>query len=637
MQALPAPISAAISAPICAPICATISARVSLSPIPRAWRMARMLIAAAGVACAGCASLPADVPRPVSSALANPENTPLGRAVAARAAAAGTRNDSAFALVSSAELAFTSRMALIKAAQKTLDVQYYAIHADETTDRLFDALRDAAGRGVRVRILLDDFNTSGKNEKVLKLAFEKNTEMRLFNPLPGGRGSLPVRILSNLKDIDRIQRRMHNKIFVADNTVAITGGRNLGETYFGQSAGTNFIDVDILGAGRIARDLSRSFDQYWNNPLAYPVQSLLSPREIEAITAPPAPEKPAAAPTQAPADAAAPAAPQSAGAPAMPESGITAGGEPRPGSDEAASTLIPARSAPLEPGKEPAPNSTLATRTVTSPTGVVTTIPALPETTDLRKLNWVWAPSVMLVDKADKIAGDADSTEDSQETTVDGLLQLMSQAKKDLIIVSPYFVPGERMLREFAAIRQRGVRVRVLTNSLASNDAPAAHVGYARYREALLTLGIELYEMRAEQPSTVGTLGSLGGSMGGLGGGSLGSSTGGSRASLHAKVVVADDRILVVGSMNLDLRSQLQNSEVAIVIRNRALSTQATRLIEPAMRHGAYRVEQEAGGQLVWRAPQGSSLKDTTSEPDASAGLKLLLKVIGPLAPEEML
>ncbi len=601
--------------------------------------LARIALAAAFFALSGCASLPTDVDRPVSSALTNPESTPLGRAVAARAATAGTRNDSAFALVSSAELAFTSRMALIKAAQKTLDIQYYAIHADETTDRLFDALRNAAQRGVRIRILLDDFNTSGKNAKVLKMAFEKNTEMRLFNPLPGGRGSLLVRILSNLKDVERIQRRMHNKIFVADNTIAITGGRNLGETYFGQSAGTNFIDVDILGAGRIARDLSRSFDQYWNNPEAYPVQSLLSEKEIDAIKAPPAPEKPAAAPASAPTDAPAPAAGAISGvpdAPAMPN-GITAGGEPRAGSDEAASTLIPARPFASEPGREGAPNSTLTTRTVTSPTGVVTTIPALPETTDLRRLNWVWAPSVMLVDKADKIAADADSTEESQETTVDGLLQLMSQARKDLLIVSPYFVPGERMMKEFAAIRQRGVRVRVLTNSLASNDAPAAHVGYARYREALLAMGVELYEMRAEQPSTVGTLGSLGGSMGGLGGGSLGSSTGGSRASLHAKVVVADDRILVVGSMNLDLRSQLQNSEVAIVIRNRALSAEATRLIEPALANGAYHVERESSGQLVWRAPQGSSLKDTNSEPDASAGLKLLLKVFGPLAPDEML
>ena len=231
----------------------------------------------------GCASLPSDVDRPVSSALANPSETLLGRAVEARAAKAGTRNDSGFALVGNAELAFTSRMTLIQAAQKTLDIQYYAIFTDETTERMFEALREAANRGVRIRILLDDFNTSGKNAQVLKLAFEKNIELRLFNPLKGGRSSLFFRLLSNLRDVDRMQRRMHNKIFVADNAVAITGGRNLGETYFGQGENTNFVDIDILAAGRIARDLSRSFDQYWNNPQAYPVQSLMSARDIEAL------------------------------------------------------------------------------------------------------------------------------------------------------------------------------------------------------------------------------------------------------------------------------------------------------------------------------------------------------------------
>lgn len=535
---------------------------------------------------AGCASLPSEVDRPVSSALANPETTRIGQAVAARAALAGTRNDSGFALVGSAELAFTSRMTLIKAAQKTLDIQYYAILADDTTERMSEALREAAGRGVRVRILLDDFNTSGKNAQILKLAFEHNIELRLFNPLPGGRGSLVVRILSNLKDVDRMQRRMHNKIFVADNTVAIVGGRNLGETYFGQSEGTNFIDIDVLASGRIARDLSRSFDQYWNNPLAYPVQSLMTVKEIEAL-------KPA------------PGSPQDQASPA----------------DAGAAAPAPAAAAS-------APNKTLSDRTTTSPSGATTTIPALPDDTDLRQLSWTWAPSVMLVDKPSKIAADADAVGESQDTTVDGLLQLISQARGDVLIVSPYFVPGEKMMQQFAALRQRGVRVRVLTNSLASNDAPAAHVGYARYREALLAMGIELYEMRAEQPGTIASFGAAGGSTGG--------STGGSHASLHAKVVVIDSRLLVVGSMNLDLRSQLQNSEVAIVIRNRALSAEATRMIEPALANGAYRVEQE-NGALVWRAPKGSGLPDATAEPDASVGLRLMLKLIGPFAPDEML
>ena len=383
-----------------------------------------------------------------------------------------------------------------------------------------------------------------------------------------------------------MQRRMHNKIFVADNAVAITGGRNLGETYFGQSTGTNFVDIDVLAAGRIAQDLSRSFDQYWNNPLAYPVQSLMTEKEIDALKRkPPATDNPAASTGQA-------------------------------------------QAVNFQVGDG-------AVSPSTRPERASSTLPALPDSTDLRLLTWTWAPSVLLVDKASKIAADADTTEESQDTTVDGLLQLMSQAKRNLLIVSPYFVPGERMMKQFADLRQRGIRVRVLTNSLASNDAPAAHVGYARYRKALLEMGIELYEMRAEQEGSFSSFGSAaiaGGSIGG----STGGSTGGSRASLHSKVVVMDDRLLVVGSMNLDLRSQLQNSEVAIVIRNRNISAEATRLIEPTLASGAYRVELE-NGRLVWRAPQGSPLKDSMIEPDASWGLQLMLKLIGPFAPDEML
>lgn len=519
----------------------------------------------------GCNSLPVDVQRPISFSLNHSDvlATPLGAEVARRASVGKVKADSAFALVDSADLAFTSRMALIENAQKTLDLQYYAIHADDTTEKMFAALRDAAAKGVRVRMLLDDFNTAGKNTQVLKLGFVKNIEMRLFNPLPSNRASALWRILSSLSDAARLQRRMHNKIFIADNAIAITGGRNLGDTYFGQSDGVNFVDIDVLTAGRITHDLSRSFDKYWNNPLAYPVQSLITEREIDEINA-------KLAPVSSPVLASA-------------SGGLTA----------VATASSPAQSPSL-----------------------------LPDATNQALLTWTWAGSAMLVDEPSKIAGDAESVEEAQDTAVDGLLGLMSQAKTELLIVSPYFVPGALMMQQFADIRKRGVRVRVLTNSLASNDAIAAHAGYARYRKALLGLGIELYEMHAEQRGTLTSFG--------RGSGGAGSSGGKSRASLHAKAVVIDNRLLVVGSMNLDLRSKLQNSEVAVVVRSSKLATEAAALILPSLSKGAYKVESQGDG-LVWRAPQGSGLQDAVSEPDASLGLKILVRVIGPFAPDEML
>ena len=559
-------------------------------PGPARWRtlvFLTLLVTFLALWLTGCASLPSGVDRPVSVALVNPAGTLLGTLVQTRAAKAGTRNDSGFALVGDAELAFSSRMTLIKAAQKTLDIQYYAIFQDDTTERLLTAVREAAARGVRVRILLDDFNTSGKNAQVLKLAFVPNISLRLFNPLPGSRSSLMARILINLKDTDRIQRRMHNKMLVADNAVGIAGGRNLGETYFGQSSGTNFVDIDVLAAGRIVRDLSHSFDLYWNNPLAYPAQSLVTMADIEALKPKPTDDV--------------------------------------PGASSAASSNAVMSNANI-PDAAARPKAAGDNVTALSP---------LADDTDLRLLTWTWAPSVLMADKPSKIAADADSTEEAQDTTVDGLLSLMAQAKRDLLIVSPYFVPGDRMMKQFADLRARGIRVRVLTNSLASNDALAAHVGYAKYRKALLALGMDMYEMRAEQQGSFNSFGAAtlaGGSVGG----STGKSGGGSRASLHSKVVVMDDRLLVVGSMNLDLRSQLQNSEVAIVIRSSAMALEAIRLIEPTLQTAAYRV-QLVDRQLVWRAPQGSSLPDTTSEPDASMGLKIMAELIAPFAPEEML
>jgi phosphatidylserine/phosphatidylglycerophosphate/cardiolipin synthase-like enzyme len=189
------------------------------------------------------------------------------------------------------------------------------------------------------------------------------------------------------------------------------------------------------------------------------------------------------------------------------------------------------------------------------------------------------------------------------------------------------------MKQAFAAARARGVRVRVLTNSLASNDAPIAHAGYARHRPDLLAMGVELYEMRSELPGRLGgALGSTGSS-----GGARGGSTGSSRAMLHSKLLIMDGRLLAVGSMNLDIRSQRQNTEIALLIRSGELSRRATVQIESALREAAWHVELNDDGRLVWRAPQDSGLPDATTEPDASAPLRLMLQLLGPLAPDHLL
>jgi len=174
------------------------------------------------------------------------------------------------------------------------------------------------------------------------------------------------------------------------------------------------------------------------------------------------------------------------------------------------------------------------------------------------------------------------------------------------------------MKQAFAAARARGVRVRVLTNSLASNDAPIAHAGYARHRPDLLAMGVELYEMRSELTGVLrGALGSTGSTGGGGKAGASGA-VGSSRAMLHSKLLILDGRLLAVGSMNLDIRSQRQNTEIALLIRSGDLSRRATAQIEAALREVAWHVQ----------------LND---EPDASAPLRLMLQLLGPLAPDHLL
>ncbi|MET3178791.1 UNVERIFIED_ORG: phosphatidylserine/phosphatidylglycerophosphate/cardiolipin synthase-like enzyme [Variovorax guangxiensis] len=551
-----------------------------------------------------CAQLPQNVDRPVSTAIASPATgTALADLVQQRRQAEKARYESGFLLLGGPQAAYGSRLALIEGAQKTLDLQYYAIHADASTGRLVRGLRAAAERGVRVRVLLDDFHTTGRDALVLGLAFIPNIEMRLFNPLAGSRDSTFSRLLNSIDDASRIQQRMHNKLFLADNVLGVTGGRNLGDAYFGNAANGNFVDVDVLAAGPIVQDLSRSFDSYWNNERAYPVQSLVTRDEFQAMR------------------------------------------------DRArkADQELAEESARQQEGGAGAPTAAQRARAWDE------------KPLDLRTATFVWAPAVMLADKPGKIPADSDpgnrkapglvvSRPDDKagssrgaasleaasdlaaggDTVVEGLLQLIGQARTDLVIISPYFVPGKDMLQAFSTARARNVRIRVLTNSLASNDAPVAHVGYARHREELLKLGIELYELRSEQASFGNVFGSSGGSSGSAG------VSGESRAMLHSKVLVMDGRLLVVGSMNLDLRSQLQNTEIALLIRSNELSRAASEQIERGMRERSWHVEL-VDGSLLWRAPEGSGLKDSTTEPDASATLRLLLKLFGPLAPDQLL
>lgn len=556
-------------------------------------------------------------PRTASTALASPQSTALGQMVQAQRLAAGTAYNSGFTLLGGADAAFSSRLALVQAATQTLDLQYYAIHADPSTARLLEAVAHAAQRGVRVRVLLDDFHGAGKNAQVMRLAFVPGIEMRMFNPLTGPRSSTIMRALSTLTDFQRAQQRMHNKLFIADNTIGITGGRNLGDAYFDALDSDNFIDLDIMAAGHVVRQLSSSFDRYWNDARAYPVSALVSEQELLEMRS--TANKLA---TQT----------ESQQIPTAMNGSKTAHLEPM---DLQAVEWIwaPALVLADAPEKIPAPpEDTQSVATSNEMTEAIAEQPSAPEVLTL-------APSLSSgLSNAAKRKPSANRQTlrevihpvSGQENVVSGLLALIDQASTEVLIVSPYFVPGDDMKEAFARARERGIRLRILTNSLASNDAPLAHAGYARHRKDLLAQGIELYELRSLQDGKADT-GTLRNTAGHISG-----SQGGSRAMLHSKMLVLDHKLTVVGSMNLDLRSQLQNTEIALLIASRQLAQEATENIEASLNKAAWQVEDTPEG-LVWRAPEGSDWGDQTSEPDASLPLRMMIRIIGPLAPDHLL
>jgi phosphatidylserine/phosphatidylglycerophosphate/cardiolipin synthase-like enzyme len=501
---------------------------------------------------AGCAGLPPPQPHAHEAALATADAgaTPLGRIVAK---AAPSPDVSGFRVLVDGQDAMGALIALADHAQRTLDLQYYLIRKDDSSRLIMRHVRAAADRGVQVRLLLDDLNTAGEDEGLLRLTRHPRIQVRLFNPLTGWRFSTAGRILTSLTDISRINHRMHNKMFVADNVLAVTGGRNLGDSYFLRDKDSNFLDIDVLVAGPAVHALSSTFDRFWNDPLAYPVEAI--------VGAPPAVASSASSATLPTSDAASSASPVSA-----------------------------ALSRDLTSGR-------------------------------LTQMQWVRAQ--VIADKPVKLDDGKQAQLRRDEVIHDDIDHLLMSAKQQLLIISPYFVPGPHGLAMFRALRERGVAVSVLTNSLATTDAPAVHVGYARYRVPLLEMGVRIHELkprldgRKARKASIGALGS-------------------SRASLHAKVIVIDGQTAVVGSMNLDPRSASLNSEMGVVMHSPEIARQLGDVYKEVS-GGSYALSLSPDHDVQWQTQPPDPDLQGRHEPGASLWLKMALKLLGPFAPDEML
>lgn len=487
----------------------------------------------------GCVGLPRHVQKYHSEALPDPQTTALGRLVAAEES---NKNLSGIRLLTSGEEALGDLIALADHAERTLDIQYYIIQQDESSALLLHHVRLAAERGVRVRVLVDDLNTAGEDRRFLHLSEHANVEVRVFNPFPGGRFATWTRFVASATDIRRINHRMHNKLFVADNALAITGGRNIGDQYFTRDQHNNFIDLDVVAAGAIVPQLSASFDAFWNSKYAYPIASVASPAD-----AGPAPPPPADAATVANADWL---------------------------------------------GRELAAG----------------------------KLDLIWVPATVLADGPAKIA--SESSPDEEVTIANNLAALMRSAKQELIVISPYFVPGDDGVALFAKLVGEGVHIRILTNSLASTDSPLVHNGYAHYRVALLKLGIELSEVRPKLGQKRARFHPFRSS----------------NASLHAKALVIDQKTVFIGSMNMDARSARINSELGLVIRSADIGRQVTSLLDDISADGSYKLQLvDHSNQIEWSSGEPGSEKTWFTDPETTRLQRFTLKMLAPFAPEELL
>ena len=502
-------------------------------------RRRRALLAAAVLLIASCATLPKDYPRTESTAFQLHESTSIGKELAGLAAQ--HPGESGVAIIRHGRRAFTARVVLADLAEKTLDVQYFLWEPDATGRILGDHLIRAADRGVRVRVLIDDVNLKDRDAGIAALDAHPNVEIRLFNPF-AHRGS---HLFGFLVDFDRVNHRMHNKLMVMDNALAIVGGRNMSDPYFEVDPRANFRDLDIAAAGPAVRDLSNVFDRFWNGEWSVPIAALVD----------------------------------------------------RPYGEEDLRAHVQRSREAIAKGDYPHP--------------LDQDVAALKAELSTIIRGFIWAPAHVVYD-------DPASIRDPGRRVMYTLLyQRFERLQTELLIESAYFIPLDRGVAKLKELVDRGVRVRVLTNSLASNDVIAAFAGYSKRREALVRGGIELYELRPEPGPVRKRLFGFGG-----------------KAGLHTKAFVFDRKDVFIGSFNFDVRSSGINTEAGLYVESPALAAQVIEFMNEGVDPDvSFRVQLDTAGKLYWVADdEGTPLrydKDplTTFRQRFSAGFIRLLPV----------
>jgi putative cardiolipin synthase len=402
--------------------------------------MWRVLLACGALILGGCTTIPGrDAPRPFSTPPAHPPNPELYQPFAA--AERTHPSESGFRMYSKGIDGLLLRLELIRAAHSTLDLQYYIFHGDESGRLVTEALADAARRGVRVRILVDDGETEKGDEQLFALAGHENVEIRVFNPWRYRGHNTFLRGSEYLLGHSRLDYRMHNKLFVVDDTIALIGGRNIGDQYFQIDPQSQFADDDVFVTGPAVPELAYTFERFWNSHLAIPAKALL-PHESTSV--------------------------------------------------HAAERLAERATTPLKSSS--AADDFQAQLDANQPLAAVLAGAA--------RLSWAHGEVASdSPDKGKKIA----EGERVSGLLYAPVAQAIRDTHSEFIIVTPYLVPTEGELKLLQERHAAHTRVRILTTSLEATNDALAQAGYMHYRIPVLESGVELHELRASPESPRGT------------------------------------------------------------------------------------------------------------------------------------
>ncbi|AFI05095.1 cardiolipin synthase ClsC [Helicobacter cetorum] len=439
-------------------------------------------------------------------------------------------NRSAAILLEDGFDALLHRVGLIRMSQKSIDIQTYIYKNDLSSQVIAKELLNAANRGVKVRILIDDNGLYSDSSDIMLLNFHKNIEVKIFNPYYARIKAL--RYFEMLADYERIKKRMHNKLFIVDNIAVIMGGRNIGDNYFDNDLDTNFLDLDALFLGGVALKARESFESYWRFHRSVPAGLLPTHKRLKNNV-----------------------------------EEIAKLHEKIPVSTEDKKEFEDKVQDFVEHFKE---------GHYTTYYGNADFLADLPTKIDM--------PSYSPI----QIAFES----------------VLENAKDSVFIASSYFIPGKKMMKTFKNHISKGIELNILTNSLSSTDAIVVYGAWERYRNKLVKMGANVYEIRNDflNRQIKGRFST--------------------KHSLHSKTIVFDDTLTLLGSFNIDPRSANINTESAVLFDNQAFAKRV-RLLIKAQAQESWRLVVYRH-KVLWEAVEGGRLIHQKTSPDTSFFLRLI-------------